>query len=50
MTMSNKDTSNVDVISLEASIRLIMSNGHYVAADGVTVYRFNYRTRGNNDG
>ena len=30
------------VIALENSIRLIMSDGEYVSADGVSRYRFNY--------
>ena len=40
---SMKGSSNVDVGALEWSISLIMRDGEYVAADGVTVYRFNYR-------
>ena len=44
-----KGSSNVDVEALKAledSMSLIMRDGEYVGADGLTVYRFNYRGRG----
>lgn len=47
--MDMKDSSNVNVAVLQSSMMFIMRDGVYVAADGVTVYRFNYRMRMRNE-